>query len=298
MHAKPPPSPGSDTTTPMSVLDAAVSRRHFLKVGLTSAVIIAIGAQAKLASDLLGGTAVAAPSLYDLAITDAMVEMVDLTVVYHRVFADASGAHLPGPILHALEGDEVQLRITNALDEPHAFAVDGTAIRTGPIAPGARASSRSPPPPPGPTSISIRSDAPLNRLIGLHGRHGGPAACGTVPYTAPAAGARPPVRRPRHVRATFPVSRGSRSAPASGTCTRSTPGGMPRRRPGRASTPCALRPTSSRRYFPLNGQSGFFASHDPAQHAGRPRRPAAPDPHRQHRHGRALACTSMATTSS
>ena len=212
-----------------SALGAAVSRRHFLKVGLTSAVLIAIGAQAKLASDLLGGTAIAAPAVYDLAITDAMVEMVDLTVVYHRVFADASGAHLPGPSLHAFEGDEVQLRITNVLGEPHAFAVHGTSIGTGPIAPGATATLTFTAPSAGTYIYLDPSDAPVNRLLGLHGTLVVLPRAGrlrTRIHRVRSGGCSTTWARP----ATSPGSRGFRSAHAPGTFTRSIPGGMPRRR--------------------------------------------------------------------
>ena len=266
MHATSPSHPGSDTTTAVSTaessLGAAVSRRHFLKVGLTSAVLIAIGAQAKLASDLLGGTAIAAPAVYDLAITDAMVEMVDLTVVYHRVFADASGAHLPGPSLHAFEGDEVQLRITNVLGEPHAFAVHGTSIGTGPIAPGATAALTFIAPSAGTYIYLDPSDAPVNRLLGLHGTMVVLPRAGTSPYTAPpgslgrlfddlgASGHFPgepwiPERtRTWHVHSIDPRWHAQAAA-------------------GRAINPLALIADFRPKYFTLNGQSGFFASHNP-----------------------------------
>ena len=266
MHAEPPPYSGSETTPTVSPtgsrLGAAVSRRHFLKVGLTGVVLIAIGAQAKLVSDLTGGTANAAPALYDLAITDALVEMVDLTVVYHRVFADASGAHLPGPVLHAFEGDEVQLRITNVLGEPHAFAVHGTPIGTGPIAPGAAATLTFTAPSAGTYIYLDPSDAPVNRLLGLHGTMVVLPCAGSSPYTEPPGslghlfedlGAsehfpgepwRPERTRIWHVHTIDPRWHAKAAA-------------------GRAINPLALvadfRPT----YFTLNGQSGFFASHNP-----------------------------------
>ena len=106
VHTEPVSDPGSSVTHRIPLEGARVSRRHFLKVGFTGAMLVAIGGQAKLVADLTGGTAYATPALYNLTITDAMVEMVDLQRVYHRVFASEQGAVQDGDAgsLAAAEG--------------------------------------------------------------------------------------------------------------------------------------------------------------------------------------------------
>ena len=169
---------------------AAMGRRQFLSLGMTGmAAAMALGStQAGRVAGIVGGTAVAAPPIYLLTITDAMVEMIDLDPIYHWVFADEGGAHLPGRALHAVEGDTVTVGVTNALDEPHAFAVHDTGITTGAIAPGEYREITFIAPPAGTYIYLDPLNAPVNRLLGLHGMLIVLPQSGRSPYSAPTPG--------------------------------------------------------------------------------------------------------------
>jgi FtsP/CotA-like multicopper oxidase with cupredoxin domain len=240
-----------------------LNRGRFLKIGLTGAVAVAVGAQAKLLTDILGAEATAAPAVYDLRITDAVVEMVNLEPVYHWVFADAEGAHLPGPVLHALEGDTISLRVTNTLDEPHAFAIHGTGVSTGPIAPGATADVSFPAPAPGTYIYLDPLNAPVNRLLGLHGMLVVLPADTATPYAAP----------PPRLAALFGDLGDSAHFPGEPWLPERTrlwhthctdPRWHARAEAGQAIDAGALVADFRPEFFTLNGESGFFASHNPA----------------------------------
>lgn len=262
VHSEPVSDPGSGVTLRNSSGCARVSRRHFLKVGFTGAMLVAIGGQAKLVSELTGGTAFASPALYDLTITDAMVEMVDLKRVYHRVFASDQGAHLPGPILHMFAGDEVEMRITNRLDEPHALAIYGTPIATGPIAPGATAVLRFNAPAAGTYIYLDPTDAPVNRLLGLHGTMIVLPAEGSSPYSDP----------PERLGRLFADLGSAAHFPGEAWTPERTrvwhihtidPRWHATAQAGGAIVPAQMAADYKPRYFTVNGQSGFFASHNP-----------------------------------
>ncbi|MHB8766840.1 MAG: multicopper oxidase domain-containing protein, partial [Deferrisomatales bacterium] len=112
---------------------------------------------------------VAAGEPADLAIVEALVEMVDLEPVYHWVFADPMhGPSLPGPTLVVEEGQPVVLRIANRLGRPHAFAVPGV-VDSGPIPPGDERTVRFDAPLGGTYLYLDPLNAPVNRVMGLHG---------------------------------------------------------------------------------------------------------------------------------
>ena len=254
----------------------AMDRRRFLALGLTgTAAAMALGTtQIGRVAGLLGGTAAAAASpVYRLTITDAMVEMVDLDPVYHWVFADQDGAHLPGRTLHAVEGDPITVGITNALDEPHAFAIHDTGVNTGPIAPGAYREITFTAPAAGTYIYLDPLNAPVNRLLGLHGILIVLPRSGRSPYSSP-------------------TTKVARLFDDLGT-TAHFPGDPWRiertilwhvhsvdiRWNRLASTGATLDPAKVRgdfqtTYFTLNGASGFFASHKhenaPAGRIGQP----------------------------
>ena len=237
-----------------------MKRRRFLSVGFTGAMAVAIGAQAKYVSDLMAdGESTTAP-VYDLLISDAIVEMVDLEPVYFWTFADESGAHLPGPTLHALEGDQVELRITNTLDEPHAFAVHDTGITTGPIPPGESRSLTFTAPQAGTYIYLDPLNAPFNRALGLNGVLVVMPREGSTPFTNPpptlqrlfddlGTAAHFPGEPWRHERTRIwhvhSVDLRWHELAANGGTGGSAPGGV------------------ATAYYTLNGQSGFFASHNP-----------------------------------
>ena len=241
---------------------ATLKRGQFLTLGLTGLVGLAVGSQARQVSELLGDEAIAAPPVYQLTVTDAMVEMVDLDPVYHWVFADEQGAHLPGPVLHALEGDEVTIGVTNALDEPHAFAVYDTGITTGAIAPGEYREITFTAPPAGTYIYLDPLNAPVNRLLGLHGIMIVLPRSGRSPYSAPT----PALTRlfdDLGSAAHFPGEPWTPPHTAIWLVHSVDVRWHQRAEAGTYIDPAKLVNDFRTTYFTLNGQSGFFASHNP-----------------------------------
>jgi FtsP/CotA-like multicopper oxidase with cupredoxin domain len=240
---------------------ALIERRRFLALGLTGLVGLAVGTQSRQVSELLGGEAIAAPPVYKLTVTDALVEMVDLDPVYQWVYADERGAHLPGPTLHALEGDTVTIEVTNALKEPHGFAIHDTGITTGAIAGGGSSRIEFTAPPAGTYIYMDPLNAPVNRLLGLHGVLIVLPRTGNGPYSNPTPKLTqlfndlgvaahfpgepwaPPHTRVWHVHSTD--IRWNQMAEA-----------------GVLIDPAKMLNDFRTTYFTLNGESGFFASHN------------------------------------
>lgn len=242
---------------------SGMERRRFLGLGLTSvAAAMALGStQAGRMAGLVASRASAAPRLLELTIADAMVEMVDLNPVYMWTFGDAAGPRVPGPVLYAIEGDTIELSVTNALDEPHAFAVAGTGIMTGSIAAGAVGRLSFTAPPPGTYIYLDPLAAPLNRMMGLHG----------VMVVLPASGSSPYASPPTAVRTLFDDLGTTAHFPGEPWLPERTriwhvhtvdPRWHERVAAGLSVDPAQMMADFLPRYFLLNGKSGYFASHD------------------------------------
>jgi FtsP/CotA-like multicopper oxidase with cupredoxin domain len=78
------------------------------------------------------------------------------------------GVSLPGPLVLVAERDRLRIAITNTLDTPHGFAIDGLAD-SGPIVPGATKTLDLVAPPAGTYLYQDPVAEPFNRLLGLHG---------------------------------------------------------------------------------------------------------------------------------
>ena len=175
-----------------------MDRRDFLKISLSGMAAITVGS-VKLPG-LFETQAQAAGNVINLTMMEAMVEMFDATPVYHWVFAaDVSPAlarfsvrgmqeqmhvrpvvgpagtnlfpSFPGPAIFATAGDTLTLNITNNLPAgvPHGFQIVGTKIKTGPIDPGKTASITFTVPEGGTYMYIDPLNAPINRVLGLHG---------------------------------------------------------------------------------------------------------------------------------
>jgi FtsP/CotA-like multicopper oxidase with cupredoxin domain len=173
-----------------------------------------------------------------LYITDGALRTVDGTRVYVRTFSLAPDrVSLPGPLILVVEGEDLELSITNTLSEAHSFAVAGV-VDSGPVAPGATTVVRVVAPRAGTYLYADSLDAPASRLLGLHG----------ALVTMPADGASAPYRGgPAFVRQYVWVlgdldPRAAESA-----------------RAGRPVDPLSFEP----RYFTLNGRSAPDSLHDP-----------------------------------
>jgi hypothetical protein len=149
-----------------------VSRRELLK-GLGSAVIV-VGSPM---SGVFGGRALAQvmPSqALNFTITDALKDMVTHNSInngqcYFWVFKEARfPADAPGPIVLTTFGETINITVTNALDEPHAFFIPGM-LDTGPIAPGATFTGSFMASKTGSFLYYDNLNAPVNRVMGLHG---------------------------------------------------------------------------------------------------------------------------------
>ena len=135
-----------------------MNRRKFLAYG---------GAGATLAVAPSPALAQSPSARIDLTIEAADVELIDGRVVYQWLFFAAGAAR---PVLRAREGDFVTIRVRNNAPEPHGFAIPGAPAATiAAIAPGGvgEATFRAPA---GGSYIYIDPlNAPVNRLLGLHG---------------------------------------------------------------------------------------------------------------------------------
>lgn len=156
----------------------ALKRRDFLKLGIGGMSAVVLGSNLKIPGIFKDNAVYAANLTYNLTITDAMVEMADSTPaarreVYMWVFAELHGGllvpHFPGSTIFAQEGDSITINITNALDEQHAFAISGTRISSSAISPGGSTSLTFIAPRAGTYIYHDPLNAPVNRVLGLHG---------------------------------------------------------------------------------------------------------------------------------
>jgi FtsP/CotA-like multicopper oxidase with cupredoxin domain len=74
----------------------------------------------------------------------------------------------PGPILFAVQGDTINLTITNALDENHSLFIPGM-FNSGPIAPNGVLNTSFTVGPSGTYLYHDSLNSPVNRVMGLHG---------------------------------------------------------------------------------------------------------------------------------
>jgi FtsP/CotA-like multicopper oxidase with cupredoxin domain len=180
-----------------------MDRRDFLKISLSGMAAITVGS-VKLPG-LFENQAHAAGNVVNLTMMEADVAMFDNTPVYHWVFAaDVSPAlarnsvrgtqeqmhvtpvampggptgaltavypSFPGPAIFATAGATITLNITNTLpaNVPHGFQIVGTKIKTGPIPTGTTKSITFKVPEGGTYMYIDPLNAPINRVLGLHG---------------------------------------------------------------------------------------------------------------------------------
>jgi FtsP/CotA-like multicopper oxidase with cupredoxin domain len=145
-----------------------MQRREFIKYGMTGLAAIAVGGLG--IPPIFPRQADAANLLIDLSMKAATVEMVDTTLVFHWVFSSPqTGPSFPGPVIFAAQGDVITLRVTNNLPEVHGFRIMGTNIQIPDINPGQTRAVRFAVPPAGTYLYVDPLNAPVNRVLGLHG---------------------------------------------------------------------------------------------------------------------------------
>jgi FtsP/CotA-like multicopper oxidase with cupredoxin domain len=205
----------------------------------------------------------------------AMVEMVDGTEVFHWLFSTPlSGPSFPGPVIFATAGDDITLKITNNLFEPHAFQILGTRVLTPPIGPGLTRTVNFKAPAAGTYLYIDPLNDPVNRVLGLHGALVVSPAAGNTPYSFPT----PAVQQLFNDLGTTPHFPNHALSPVGWDPTRFRVWLHHQIDPsfnaqaeadflaGRASSVSATLMKSNflPRYFTTTGKSGAFSAHDPA----------------------------------
>ena len=148
-----------------------INRRQFIQYGMGGVAALVVG------SDILFRPTAHAQVVQNLnfTITDAIKEMVTHNQVntaecYFWIYKEATlPPESPGPHLFVYQGDTVGLSVTNGLDEPHAWSVPDLGFTTGPIAPGETWSGTFTPAISGAFLYYDDLNAPVNRMMGLHG---------------------------------------------------------------------------------------------------------------------------------
>ncbi len=163
-----------------------MKRRDFLKFGTAGLAVVAVGGMAEWPS-FWGGSRAFASGLgghLELDMVDALAEMVDGIEVPMWAFklkgnhGSLGDARIPGPVLVALEGDQIELHLTNSIATggAHGFAIPGVSLRVD----GNQVSQIAVPrgdevhveftaPAAGTYMYLDPLNAPVNRAMGLHG---------------------------------------------------------------------------------------------------------------------------------
>lgn len=151
-----------------------MKRREFIKYGMCGLTAVALGSM-NLPS-IFRSEANAANLTINLSMEEALVEMIDDTQVFFWLFKlqGAAFPSIPGPVVFAFAGDGITINVTNNLDEVHEFRIIAAGrnqgnINTGPIQPGETRTLRFIAPEGGTYMYLDPRNAPVNRVLGLHG---------------------------------------------------------------------------------------------------------------------------------
>lgn len=111
----------------------------------------------------------------ELVMRDGIINMIDGTPVYHYGWGFRSGGldereslHVPGPVLWSNADDVIEVTVTNDLDAPHSFFIEGV-VDSGPIQPGDSVTVTFDAPEAGTYMYQDGINRPVNRTLGLHG---------------------------------------------------------------------------------------------------------------------------------
>jgi FtsP/CotA-like multicopper oxidase with cupredoxin domain len=147
-----------------------MNRRNFLKAGMFGLSGLAASAGLRIPTVFEpSALSVKADGAISLLMRDAFVEMINLERVYHWVYAtEELGPRLPGMPIMAKEGQPLKVNVSNLLEHDHAFFIPGVAD-SGPIRPGGSRMVEFKAPAPGTYIYYDNLNAPINRVMGLHG---------------------------------------------------------------------------------------------------------------------------------
>lgn len=264
-----------------------IDRRRFIRYAiLGSAGAVASGLGVKGLADILvadeearkpadrGSPFKAQPAsagtIFRLSITEGLVEMVDHTPVYHWAFEDLNDPRklprMPGPLISAMERDQVEISVTNTLPDVHGFIIPGMPGVPGngiQIEPGKTQTLSFTAPKAGSFMYFDPLNAPVNRVLGLHGPMVVLPASGNTPYSDPT----PAIQKLFNDLGTTDHFPGEPWVPEHSRIwlfNSIDPVFNEMARRGEAINASSFRDKFIPRYFTINGESGAFASHNHA----------------------------------
>jgi len=239
----------------------SMNRRDFLKMASSGLAAVAVGTAGGYSLLWRGGEAMAATNVLKLSMVDALHEMTDTVQVPVWAFQlEGDVPRVPGVVIFAVEGDDVQVTVTNSLTVVHSFVVPGV-VNSGNIQPGETVTLSFRAPSAGTYLYYDNNNAPMNRVMGLHGGMVVLPAIPSSPYSNPSAnitslfndfgrashfpgGPWDPARSWLWmVNSVDPVKNAQAKATPGMSASNFTSG-------------------YSAQYFTLSGKSGFFSSHD------------------------------------
>lgn len=145
-----------------------MDRRQFLKLGSAAAAAGTMApAMAQVVNPRDPPKRIIRSGRLDMTITPYDYPMIDGNMVYVNFFQTAdTPLH---PVIWVMEGDSLEIRITNRDVRPHAFAVTGLSLSDAPINKNETATYRFTVPPPGSYLYYDPYNFPVNRILGLNG---------------------------------------------------------------------------------------------------------------------------------
>lgn len=248
-----------------------MKRREFLRYGSYGLATVAIGTS--IVVPRIFGKHAPSAALGDnplkLVMKEVLAEMVDRSQVSMWAFADQiHGAHIPGTAIFAEQGQIINLQISNQLEQEHAFAIPGV-VESDVIYPGGSQELSFEAPEGGTYMYLDPLNAPVNRVMGLHGTLVVLPAQGNSPFSRPTpavqqlfdalgyAGSMPdafPGDPWNHERTRIWLC--NSIDPAKNSLVQGLPAGV-------TIDPEEFTADYLPRYFTMTGKTGFFSSHDP-----------------------------------
>ena len=144
-----------------------MKRRSFLKMGSAGMATAALATTGLITWTPRAEAATINKTFY---ITDGFITQPDGVNVYFRGFSSSQSVlNVPGEQMIVQQGDTVNITIVNTLGHQHAFTIDGLGIPTITINAGASKTLSFTAGTPGSYLYLDPSNAPYNRLVGLHG---------------------------------------------------------------------------------------------------------------------------------
>lgn len=143
-----------------------MNRRDFLKAGSASFATTVLAGSSLISWTPRAEAATVSKTFY---ITDGYQTLITGDSVYFRGFSNANNVvNVPGESIVAQEGDTIRITLINTLSSSHRFKIDGV-VDSGNISPGQTVTVQFTANNAGTYLYYDSSNAPYNRLLGLHG---------------------------------------------------------------------------------------------------------------------------------